>query len=330
MLRSLVAPVQKAAPGEITIRRNLTTESLDEALANGEMMWIDAVDPTRDEIQWLEQTFNLHPVVVSDLYREDRRPTLLIYPDYLFLSLFQAQIQQDQVKSQEVHCLVGENFYITVRRTSSTAVNIAYDVAAQNIIYWQQGPVYFMYLTAQHIIDSYYPLLDRISHRLSDFETRLFYEDEDIPRYYVYHIKQQLITLRQLVAPQREVLSSIIGESRIAQNSEIRELFRHLYERILRVYDVIDAQRDLWSNVLDLMQSQEAAKMANAVNRLTIFSMIFLPLTFLMGLFGLNFVTTQPELRIPLPGQDVFILLIFICLVLSMIIAVVFRRRGWL
>jgi magnesium transporter len=78
------------------------------------------------------------------------------------------------------------------------------------------------------------------------------------------------------------------------------------------------------------MQSQESAKMANAVNRLTILSMIFLPLTFLVGLFGLNFVTTQPELSIPIAGQDQFIMLIFISLVTSIVLAVLFRRRGWL
>jgi magnesium transporter len=107
-------------------------------------------------------------------------------------------------------------------------------------------------------------------------------------------------------------------------------LFRHLYERVLRVYDVIDSQRDLWSNVLDLIESQDSARMGDAVNRLTVLSMIFLPLTFIVGLFGLNFITTEPELSIPLPGQFVFGIIVLITLITSAILFVLFRRRGWL
>src|SRR5688500_6387631 len=136
MLRSLVAPSKLSPSDDVLIRRNLLPDALRETVNNGDVMWIDLVDPSKKEIDWLEQAFNLHPMVVSDLNREDRRPTLLIYPNYLFLSLFQADIHQDQVQSLEVHCIVGERFYVTVRRTGSAAVDSAYEVAAQNIAYW--------------------------------------------------------------------------------------------------------------------------------------------------------------------------------------------------
>jgi magnesium transporter len=93
---------------------------------------------------------------------------------------------------------------------------------------------------------------------------------------------------------------------------------------------VIDSQRDLASNVLDLIESQEATNLANAVSRLTVISMIFLPLTFLVGLFGLNFITTAPEWTIPLPGDWVFGLILGITIVSGFILALYFRKRGWL
>lgn len=333
MLRSLVAPVQNGQ-GEFLLRRNLSRESLEVALSEGTCMWLDITDSTTDEVDWLEKMLRLHPAVVEDLRRTDRRPSLLIYPNYLFLSLFQPLIKSDKVESLEVHCLLCENVFVTVRSSASTAVDEAYALAAQNIDYWragtQQGMSYFLYLTAQRVVDSYYPLLDRISNRLSDMEETLLHRSNDFSRQATYRIKQQLITLRQMVAPQREVLSSLLGEGRIAQSSEARDLFRHLYERILRVYDVIDSQRDLWSNVLDLIQSKESSRMANAVNRLTVLSMIFLPLTFLVGLFGLNFITTRPELTIPLPGQMVFALLVVAAVLTSLVMAYLFRKQGWL
>jgi len=330
MLRSLVAPLNSSDSEEFVLRRNLTPEALEEALGGDCMLWLDVVDPTDDEISWLERCFKLHPVVVSDLRREDRRPSLLVYADYLFLSLFQPQIHANTVQAQEIHCILNSKFFITVRASASSAVDSAYDRVATAPDYWRRGAAYLLYLTAQFVVDSYYPLLDRISLQLNKLEERALESGDRVTQRSIYHIKQQLINLRQMVAPQREVLSNAIGEERLAKTAEDRDLFRHLYERLLRVYDVIDSQRDLASNVLDLIESQQSTQMANAVSRLTIFSMIFLPLTFLVGLFGLNFVTTSPEWAIPLPGVWVFALIILATVISALIMAWYFRRKGWL
>jgi magnesium transporter len=330
MLRSLVAPADYAEGTEVTLRRNLQEADLEEGLTNGDYAWIDISDCTEDEIQWLERVFKLHPAVISDLKREDRRPSLLVYPDYLFLSLFQPRIRLNKVLGEEIHCIIGEHFFITVRKGGKTAVDNAYERVAQVPDSWRSGTAYFLYLTSQYVVDSYYPLLDNISNQLNELEEKVLANGGGVSQKSVFRIKQQLIELRQMVAPQREVLSSVIGEERIGKTGENRDLFRHLYERLLRIYDVIDAQRDLTSNVLDLIESQESTKLGNAVNRLTIFSMIFLPLTFIISLFGLNFVTTEPELRIPLSGESVLLLIILITIVMGLTLTWLFRRKGWL
>lgn len=330
MIRSLVAPAEIPENNGFTLRRNLSLESLEEALANGDLMWLDCVDPEDEEIRWLEQNLHLHPAVVSDLRREDRRPALLVYPECLFLSLFQARVEKTTIISDEIHCIIGLNFFLTVRQESSSAVEGAYERAAQNAEYWRRGVTYFLYLAMQFIVDSYYPLIDRISNQLNKLEEQAMVNGGKELQRSVFRIKQQLINLRQMVAPQREVISNVIGEERLSKTSENRDLFRHLYERLLRVYDVIDSQRDLASNVLDLIESQEATNLASAVSRLTVISMIFLPLTFLVGLFGLNFVTTTPEWTIPLRGEWVFGLILIITILSGIMLALYFRRRGWL
>jgi magnesium transporter len=209
-------------------------------------------------------------------------------------------------------------------------VESAYDRAATNPEYWRRGVPYLLYLTTQFVVDAYYPLLDRVSTQLNKLEEKALSNGDRITQKSIFLIKQQLINLRQMVAPQREVLSNAIGEERLAKTNEDRDLFRHLYERLLRVYDVIDAQRDLASNVLDLVESQHSSQMANAVSRLTIFSMIFLPLTFLVGLFGLNFVTTSPEFAIPLSGETMFSIILILTVISAGMMAWFFRRRGWL
>lgn len=329
-MRSLVAPAEIPDDSAFTLRRNLSLESLEEALMNNDIMWLDCVNPEDEEIRWLEQHLHLHPAVVSDLRREDRRPALMVYPEYLFLSLFQARVEKSVIISDEIHCIIGPNFFLTVRNESSSAVDGAYERAAQNSEYWRRGVIYFLYLAMQFIIDSYYPLIDRISNQLNKLEEQAMVNGGKELQRSVFRLKQQLINLRQMVAPQREVISNVIGEERLSKTSENRDLFRHLYERLLRVYDVIDAQRDLASNVLDLIESQEATNLANAVSRLTVISMIFLPLTFLVGLFGLNFITTAPEWTIPLPGDWVFGMILIITIISGFILAVYFRKRGWL
>lgn len=330
MLRSLIAPITADEDGNITLRRNLTFESLEAALDDGEVMWLDLTEPTSEEIDWLERTLKLHPAVVTDLKREDRRPTLLVYPDYLFLSLFEPRTQQRKIMTDEIHVLFGSQFFVTVRKEGKSAVDSAYERAAQVPVSWNQSVAYLLYLTTQSVIDAFYPLLDKISDQLNDMEESIMMNGAEIKEKDVFRIKQQLITLRQMVAPQREVLSAVIGEERLSKNVESRDLFRHLYERLLRVYDVIDSQRDLSNNVLELLQSRESAKVADAVSRLTLLSMVFLPLTFLIGLFGLNFVTTDPELRIPLPGGIVLLAIVASTLLLAGLLAWFFRRQGWL
>lgn len=350
MLRSLVAvfedavvePIEDAEgqpteppaeppPKTMLLRRNLTMEKLQVAHEDDCQMWIDAVNPEDEEIRWLEEVFNLHPAVVHDLRRKDRRPALLVYPEYLFVSLFQGRVNKLTIEADEVHCLIGERFFITVRTEAATAVDGAYERAAQNNDYWRRGgATYMLYLTMQFVIDSYYPLLDRIGNQLNKLEENAMENGDKQIQQAVFRVKQQLINLRQMVAPQREVISNLIGEERLSRTTENRDLFRHLYERLLRVYDVIDSQRDLAGNVLDLIESQGTTNLANAVGRLTIISMIFLPITFLVSLFGLNFITTDPPLTIPINGWLVFLFLLVIAGGIGAMLWRYFRRQQWI
>ncbi len=331
MIRSLVVDKDTLTDEEFAPRRNLSHEDLEAALRDGDLLWIDIVDSEEEEILWLEQMLDLHPVVVEDLKRNDRRPALLVYPKYLFVSLFQPHVHRNKVQGKEIHCLLNGNCFITVRRSDASAVDDAYNRIVQNPDAWQRGVAYFLYLTTQYVIDAYYPPLDRMSNQLNQLEESLLsgHESEKTRRT-VYTIKQQLITLRQMIAPQREVLSNVIGENRLTGENEIRDLFRHLYERLLRVYDVIDAQRDLSSNVLDLLQSQASNRLVETVNRLTIFSMIFLPLTFLSGLFELNFATTSEPVVLPISGQTMFLVVVSLMILSAALMALIFRRRGWI
>lgn len=334
MIRSLVAEFAEDTQ-QMTMRRNLSTENLDAALQTDARIWIDIVDPTEAEIEWLALRFEFSPAVLNDLTRADRRPTLMVYPKYLFLSLFEPRIKSGQVVGQEIHCVMTDNCFITVRPSSVESSSDAYDRAAQNPDAWSAGVAYLLYLTAQRVVDAYYPLLDRISNQLNTLEESLMSLNgvrtfDDKARRPIYRIKQQLINLRQMVAPQREVISSVIGETRLGETDNIRDLFRHLYERLLRVYDVIDSQRDLSSNVLDVMQNLESQRMVEAVNRLTIFSMIFLPLTFLSTFFELNFVTTSQPVELPIHGSILFVLIVLAMIASTVTLTLTFRRRGWL
>lgn len=334
MICSLLAPADADLNDDFTPHRNYSPEKLEQALAEDMLLWIDVVDPEEAEIEWLEQTLQLHPSVVADLRREDRRPTLMVYPRYMFLSLFQPHTRQNQAEGKEVHCLIGRNYFVTVRKADAVAVDDAYNRVANGASAWRQGNTYFLYLTAQYVVDAYYPLLDRISNQLNSLEETLMKDarktDEKHIRRPVYSIKQQLIALRQMVSPQREVLSAIVGEERVNQNIDTRDLFRHLYERLLRIYDVINSQRDLATNVLDMIETQESNKLVEIVNRLTLFSIIFLPLTFLTGLLQLNFVTTAEPIVLPLSGYSLLAGLIGVTISLLVGFGYLFRRQGWI
>lgn len=212
-----------------------------------------------------------------------------------------------------------------------TEVDAAYKrVAQQNPEAWRRGVPYLLYLTMQYTIDVYYPLIDKLSIRLGELEEEgLSGEFSERTRSQNYRIKQQLIALRQMVAPQREVMSDVIGEESICGEREHRELFHHLYERLLRIYDLIDAQRDLSSNILDLIQGHETAQLSTAVSRLTIISMIFLPLTFIAGLLELNFITPEEPVIVPISGGVAFVFLLVFMTLIGGAMMWYFQKRGW-
>jgi magnesium transporter len=334
MIRSLVVSHDADVHNneDLIVGRNFTMEKLVASVETGDLMWLDIIDAEEKEILWLESTFHLHPSVVSDLRSEDRRPALMVYHKYLFLSLFQPSLRLNKIEGKEIHCLIGDNFFITLRHSDAKAVDEAYDRVAQNLSHWRQGVSYFLYLTTQYVLDSYYPLLDRISDQLNTMEENFMSNGGPTKkaRKPVYAIKQKLIALRQMVAPQREVVSNVIGEERLTRNGEIRDLFRHLYERLLRIYDVIDAQRDLSTNVLDMIESQENNKMAEAVNRLTVMSMIFLPMTFLTSFFELNIAQASDAFVLPISGGALFLMVVAMMAGSVAVMAYLFKRRGWL
>ncbi len=173
MIRSLVMMCNGDADPASPLRRNAPIEGLEAAYADGSLLWIDLVDPVPEELDWLEHTLQLNPLVAQDLRRDDRRPALLVYPTYLFLSLFQPNIQRGEVSGREVHCIIGDTFFVTVRRESAGAVDLAYNRIAQNPESCKRGPAYFLFLTAQHVIDAYYPLLDEISGLMSRLDEEL-------------------------------------------------------------------------------------------------------------------------------------------------------------
>lgn len=331
MIKSIGAPAGVSLKETFVPLRNTPMENIPERLEAGDQFWIDMIDPEPEEINWLETSLNLHPAVAQDLRRDDRRPNLMVYREYIFLSLFQPKVHLHQVSAQEIHCIIGDGYFVTVRKSTAITIDNAYNRVVKNIDTWQRGVEYFLYLTMQAVVDSYYPLLDDISNQLSSLEEKILTEGKERGvQNNIYRLKQQLIQLRQMIAPQREVLASAIGEERLAGEQMNRDLFRHLYERMLRIYDVVDSQRDLSSNVLDLLRNRESERLSDAVSRLTILSMIFLPLTFFMSLFELNFATTETPAVIPISG-DLLLLTVIIAMVGSVgVMSYYFRKRGWL
>lgn len=340
MIRSLViTPNIELSVEEITenksndafsLRRNLTQESLQKSLTEGCTLWVDIVAPELSEIVWLEAWLELSPTVVADLLRKDRRPTLLVYPHYIFLSLFQPISQGNTIVGKEIHCILGEHFCITVRPADASALEEAYNRVVQNPDSWNQGVSYFLHLIAQHTIDTYYPLLDRISNQLNELEAKLLDDSDDKhAQKALYRIKQHLIGLRQMISPQREVLSNLIGEKRISSDADIRDLFRHLYERLLGIYDVIDSQRDLTNNVMEIISNQQSRRTGEAVNRLTIISMVFLPFGFFLGLFDSGFFKLEESVVVPINGLVITTAIILLMITSIIVMRIVFQRRGW-
>jgi magnesium transporter len=298
-------PQEPPAPRKLVVCRSdghcvqeIDPSEISEHLKKeGEFVWLDIQDPLEEDILLLQEEFGFHPLAVEDATRHHERPKVASYTDYYFLVFYALRYdtKQNRLAIQPMNLFVGANYMVSVHKGAIAAVG-------DTIQRWQQqeeplgndaGTLLYQLLDA--IVDDYFPVIDQLSERMEAIEERIFARFYEAGMQEVFALKHDLIAVRRIAAPERDVLNVLIRrEVPIFDHGTILYL-QDVYDHIVRITDSIDTYRDLLSSALDAYLSVQSNQLNQIVKVLTIASIILMSNALIAGIYGMNF-TFMPEL----------------------------------
>lgn len=291
--------------------------------------WID-VDGVHDVpmLEKLGDCFGLHRLVMEDILNTDQRPKIEDYGDYLYIVLkMLSQGKGGEITTEQVSLILGENFVLSFQE------GIAGDVFTPVRDYLRRGKGrirkmgadYLAYSLLDAVVDNYFVILEKLGERIELLEAELLENLTQKTVRKIYQVKRDLIFLHNAIWPLREVVS-VLGkhESTLIRESTVPYL-RDVYDHVIHVVDNVGIYREMLSGMLDMYLSTVSNRLNEVMKVLTIIATIFMPLTFLAGLYGMNF-KNMPELE----WHYGYPLLLCVMAGVAVFMVFYFKRKKWL
>ena len=281
-----------------------------------------------DTIEKIGKHFTIHPLVLEDIANTEQHPKVEDFDDYIFLILKMLCFDEEyrRLKAEQVGLILGLNFVISFEEGEGDVFNpVRERIRNGKGRIRKLGPDYLAYALMDVIVDSYFLILERIGDRIEDLEEDLLDEPRPETMQAIHSLKGEMLLFRKSVWPLREVISSVErGESDLIRESTGIYL-RDVYDHTIHVIDTIETFRDLLSGLLDLYISSVSNKMNEIMKVLTIIATIFIPLTFIAGVYGMNF-RYMPELE----WRFGYPMTLMVMLIIGVGMTIYVRNRRWL
>ncbi|MEP0762733.1 MAG: magnesium/cobalt transporter CorA [Chloroflexota bacterium] len=316
------------------LRVDLSMEAIAAARQSADgLLWLDLCDepPARCE-PILRDVFGFHPLAVDDALAESHHPKIDDWGEYLLVVLhgvvFDGQ-GEPQVHTQELDVFLGRSYVLTYRSEPIAAVERVWALCQRDVRHIQHGPDHLLYKLADEVVADYMPAVESIDEAIDRIEDDLFDGAGTAVPEEIFRLKRGLLHLRRIIAPQREVLNKLSrGDFPVILDDD-RVFFRDVYDHLVRLYDITESLRDLVASVLDSYLSVVNNRMNDVMKTLTVIATLFMPLSFVVGFFGMNFFqpVTPLDAWTDLPA---FVLALLILIVVPATMIVWMRRRRWM
>ncbi|MET3194265.1 magnesium/cobalt transporter CorA [Bacillus sp. OAE603] len=301
------------------IERNI---SLEEAKSSKyTWFWVDMNEPTQEEIQLLTTEFKFHQLAIEDCLEYVQRPKLDYYEGYHFLILH--ELQKLDLEETEIDIFVSDHFVVTFHMHRSPIISQVLE-SVHTDRRATKSPLHLTHRIIDELVDSYFPLMYRLEDELADLEVDQMKKQVHNAVERLYDIRTDLSKLRRTILPTRDLLYRILNSNRFKDISEHRIYFEDIHDHLMKLSDMIEANRDLASDIRESYFSLSSEKMNGIMKTLTIISSFFLPLTFIVGLYGMNF-HYMPELTWKYGYLFVLVIMGFVTLLMY----IFFKRKGW-
>jgi magnesium transporter len=307
-------------------------ETIDDCLPyidKPTVTWIN-IDGLHDlnVIEKIGKNFGLHPLVLEDIVHTEQRPKLEDFEDYIFITakMLSYDEEEQRLQAEQFSLILGPNYVITFQET----VGDVFEPVRERLRKGKgrirkRPPDYLAYALMDAIVDHYFIVLEKIGERVESVEEDLMTNPTTETLQIIHHLKRELISMRKSVWPLREVIGTLErGESRLFEE-KTTVFLRDVYDHTIQVIDTVETLRDMVSGMLDVYLSSVSNKMNEVMKVLTIIATIFIPMTFIAGIYGMNF-EFMPELKWHWGYPFVWAIIIAIAIIMLFY----FRRKKWL
>ncbi|MCP9290420.1 magnesium/cobalt transporter CorA [Gracilimonas sediminicola] len=272
--------------------------------------------------------FNLHPLIQEDILHTQQRPKIEEYSEHMFFVLRMMSILDEtgELKVEQVSIVLSQNSVLSFQEDDYPIYEpVLHRLRNAAPRLRKQGPDYLAYALIDTIVDHYMKVMEKIGNEIEELEDEILQKsDESIPEK-IHALRRKLIFFRRSVWPLRDSLNSLLREESHLVHEENKIFFRDVYDHLVQIIDGIENYRDMAMGMLDMYMSQVSNKMNEVMKVLTIIATIFIPLTFIAGIYGMNF-EYMPELGWKWAYPAVWGLMI----VATMGMVVYFRKKDWL
>ncbi|NET09613.1 MAG: magnesium/cobalt transporter CorA [Merismopedia sp. SIO2A8] len=298
-------------------------------LEKDSVSWVDVQGLGSEEIlQRLGRVFKLHPLVLEDVVNVPQRPKVEDYHHQLLLITRMVTPTDNErgFMSEQVSFILGPHYLLTVQEEHDvdTFHHVRDRIRFNRGQVRQRGADYLAYVLLDTIIDGFFPVLEDYGERLEALEDEVVMNPDRHTLEAIYDLKRELLALRRAIWPQRDALNILIRDGDQLISEDVRVYLRDCYDHAAQVMDMVESYRELASGLMDVYLSSVGHRMNEVMKLLTVVSGIFIPLTFLTGLYGMNF-QHMPELD----WRWSYPILLFSMGAIASGLVIFFWKRGW-
>ena len=314
----------------IAWRPSGTTETADVASLAGILaepdtrIWVDAIDPSAEHVRPIAEALSLHPLIAEDIVERNQRAKIETFDDIVHIVLFELSYRGD-VQTAEIDLVLGPRFLLSVHGPECDLRAIGpMRVGAEPFL--KKGTDFLLYVLADHVVDGYFPVLDRLAEEIDELQDRVLESASDWTLQRLFVLKRELLAIRRATSPAREIFNQLTNREVAAVDESHVVYFRDVYDHLIRVTDELDNYRELVGGTLDIYLSTINNNLSRIMKRLTGVTVILAGIGAVGGIFGMSEASTA------FAGQEGFgfWFVAVASVVAASVLAVVLRRIDWI
>jgi magnesium transporter len=316
--------------GADRVEEGFVVEQLPDLIKDDKLLiWVDMEAPSEADDQVLLDIFRFHPLTVEDCRANRHHPKVEEFPDYLYFIVHAVRTDSsaDRFNTIELDGYLGHNYVVTYHHEKFSSIGKVKQSIRSSPVTCQRGPALLLHQIIDSIVDDYLPVMDDFDERINELEDDIFALNRPNKEILeeILALKRSVLRVRRISSKQLDVLYRM-GHGQFQLISEpVLPFYRDIYDHLVRVSDLAESYRDLISSSLEAYLSVVSNRLNEIMKVLTIFSAVMLPLTFIAGVYGMNF-ENMPELHSHYGYYGVWGIMILVAFVMLFY----FWRRGWI